>query len=355
MRNSESKRTIHSKLLGGVLASFLALTVLAGCSESESDLRSDGLTGPDGDAQFDASLAPPTMNELASVLSLTEAEADGLSPLLASWRANRASWNEAIHAEHEGTGATVGQSPMMTFLAEGSRILSRENFVQMVEFLAARQQLQRESRMEARKFGGRGRSGRLHEGGGKHGHGGDLDLTEDQRTALGELRRVYHEEMKTLHSALREDKISPENFRDSYRTLLEKLDAETRVAIGAEAFEKLKAHKLERRVMRAERQLERMSDHSGRRVEFLTQVLSLSESQTTELTAIFAGAHEDRAQVLQQVIDGTIDRPDVMYARIIGRQESDAAVSGVLTPDQLEIYEALKKLHRGSRGRHHAA
>ena len=77
--------------------------------------------------------------------------------------------------------------------------------------------------------------------------------------------------------------------------------------------------------------------------------------QAVELAGIFAEAGESHAIVLQQIIDGSIDRADASYARVISRREKDSAVREALTTDQLEIYDALVKLHHGGMHGHRPA
>jgi hypothetical protein len=94
------------------------------------------------------------------------------------------------------------------------------------------------------------------------------------------------------------------------------------------------------------------------RLDFLVKVLGLDGAQRAEVETILSHAHEQVKALLESIKSGSVDREAAREARPQIHKEVDAAIRDVLTPEQLELWEALGELHPtdhrfGPHGRRH--
>jgi hypothetical protein len=81
-------------------------------------------------------------------------------------------------------------------------------------------------------------------------------------------------------------------------------------------------------------------------------VLGLSDDQSAQVTSILEASVAQRRAVLEALAAGTIEIEDALYQGYVIAQDTDAAIRAVLTPDQVTVFDALKKLLPGHRGPH---
>jgi protein CpxP len=86
-------------------------------------------------------------------------------------------------------------------------------------------------------------------------------------------------------------------------------------------------------------------DRTQRRVEMMKERLNLTDDQARQLQQIFQESHQ-QWQAERQAGQGKPDK-EAMRARHEKMQEQ---IKSVLTPEQMEKWEAMRKEHRGGRG-----
>lgn len=94
-------------------------------------------------------------------------------------------------------------------------------------------------------------------------------------------------------------------------------------------------------------QQQRMQMSPEQRTQRLKDSLALTDSQAVQILAIFRES-EDKRSELFDVNSG--DREAMREAMRILARETDAKIEAILTPEQHEKYQVLKKLWQGRRG-----
>ncbi|MFC1572719.1 Spy/CpxP family protein refolding chaperone [Candidatus Eisenbacteria bacterium] len=387
-RNGRRSRLVlrwMSTLSTVALGAFVSvLTLTAGCSESE-DTQVQSLISPQTSANTETSslmMGPPTLAEIADEVSLRADQETKMAAALESWR-TAAESRAAIAGEERRSGrpggrrdgsqrggpahghgphgrfqpAGGGERPLFTFIEVSADILDTDQFVNLLRYLGERQEAHQEMCAE-RRSEYRGRRGMDHGGAGHAGMdrgprfdelADELGLTEEQRAAIQEARTEMREARKALHDEFAGGEFTDE-LRDRMKEIREQFQAKLESILTAEQLAQLEELRNERRVERWEERLASFDERDGRHVEFLTTVLDLTDTQVEQLTAITENAHARARAILEGLIAGSITMEDAHTQRAAIHEETEAAIRAILTPEQIEIFDALRNLRSHRHG-----
>ncbi|MBD3298723.1 MAG: hypothetical protein GF341_08720 [candidate division Zixibacteria bacterium] len=361
MRTSSLTPRRRTRMIGSIMILGVALFAfgLAGCQSGDTSTQGSNLTASTDDGTF---IEPITLSAVQAKMALNSDQESQMQSALDRYNraveSRRAQRQQAREDGERGfRGRPAGERPLHTLLKESADILDADQMVALLEVIGEQIQTRREQAREQRANRADGRRG----GRGFRGHQGpgqemfaDLDLTEDQRTQLAELRDEHREAMQTL----REQHGGERGFgrSDEAVALREQMHDDVEAILTPEQLEQLDANRIERREDRRERRQEGMIERQEARVELLTAVLDLSEAQASQLETILATTH-DRMQELHESIGD--DRPDrdVMREQIEQiREETHDAIVALLNDEQKAVFEAMTDLlpsgPHGRRGPH---
>jgi chromosome segregation ATPase len=232
----------------------------------------------------------------------------------------------------------------------------------MLEFLTERMEVHRSATAEFRGDGPHaGKAGGRRPGGFHGGRGGpgdalgvrieklieELDLSEEQgsqiRDALQEMRKA----MQALRSQYSPVEGAREGLREKVEEIREQFAAKLKAILDAEQLERLEELRAERRSDIAEKREINQQQRIERRVDFLTKVLDMNDSQKQEVSGFLTDAAEQARALYQKERNEEISREDLRDELHSIQEGSMAAIRGVLTPGQAEVFDALKELVPG--------
>jgi Spy/CpxP family protein refolding chaperone len=346
------------------LVGISAVAVLTlGCQGSggdsgTGDLSSSMALNSEGNAASQE-MAPLTIAELQERLDLTPSQLEAMEDVLNRFNAAIQSRREQRQQGspdrprrgHRGDERheEKGEPPLHGLLEESARILTPDQFAELVGVLNEHRQSHRESQR-----------GMGHEFGGRFGRGlisllmEEFDLTEEQQAQIQEAFETQREAMQALHSQHSQDGGDREATRRALRELHGDLMNQLSEILGPEDFSRFKeltnAHRKQRREGHgADRDL----GHQ-RHIEFLSGVLSLSESQRSQLEALMSALQQRRQSLHDPHGDDWVPDEDALSEMSRIRQETEMAIRGLLSADQVILFDALQTLHsRGGHRRHH--
>ena len=171
-----------------------------------------------------------------------------------------------------------------------------------------------------------------------------LHLTPEQRARLGEELRSHRDELRDLRAAVQAGKFDSADARVQARDIRTDLEREVKRILTPQQFDQMQKIRQERMKHRIDRRLENLGRESGRRIEFLTRVLGLSDSQASQIKEIAQSSLSDRRHVLEQLRDGKIEDAQAADQMRQIREQEISRVRELLNPDQKERFEALRKL-----------
>ena len=214
---------------------------------------------------------------------------------------------------------------MLAFLEAVVPVLDADQVATLAEELEA----QCNERPQVYRGGRGGGQGRGPHGRGPHGRGPgmflgrilhDLDgVTDEQAGQITEALDGNRQEFFDLRRAFAKGTISAEELRDGAKALRESVERALQSVLSDDQYSALEAALAEHRAEIATRRLENLEQGVARRLEFLTKVLALTDGQ-----------------------------PAAVYAVL---DESVVALRALLTPEQAEIFDSLRNLLPGHRGR----
>jgi Spy/CpxP family protein refolding chaperone len=380
MESKKSRRNVimSSALTYVAVAGLLLVSVFGGgCQDSAGDYQSSSPISPIAEAASDVMV--PTLADIEAVIDLAPEQREAFEACLARWRdavaermANRGHGMGngpcgGVHGRWQGSGdgecdPEERARPVLGFLEEASDILDTGQFVALLQFLGDRMEAHRSAMGEAggRALGdgemrghGAGRFGRKGEGpgmaGGERMEGllEELDLSEEQKSQIGDARERMREAIGELRSQFTPGESDREELRDKMQALRDRFEEELRNILTAEQYSRLEELRAERRSEMEEKREERGRQMRERLVEFLTEVLDLSGTQSQQVSAILADAGEQTSQLHEKARTGEISREDARSELDRIRDETTEAMKQLLTPEQAEIFEALKDLIPG--------
>jgi len=350
---------------------------MMGCTGAESDTGSTVLgsavasnTGESGRP------TPPTFAEIQDQVTLNQDQVEPLetaySVLVAQMQARHESrqtqGGKGKHGRRSGgepTGEVAdAEKPMQTFLLAGADILTPDQFVALVDFLADYREAQREAMAEVRetrfaerggKMQGEGRGGRGGFGGrGQQGKGfiDELNLTEDQQTTLKEAREQNREAIQALIEAAGGRGQIDEATRDQIKELREQMKETMNSILTAEQLAQLEELRETRQAERAAERETRFAEKSEARIDFLGQLLELDATQKQQILDIKTETHDQVKTLRENAREQDTPREEVreqVKQLMVGAKET---IKALLDADQAAMFEALSNLksHRGGPG-----
>ncbi|MFC1475392.1 hypothetical protein ACFLQW_00135 [Candidatus Zixiibacteriota bacterium] len=386
------KPRLHGKrqrYLAGIMgAGIIALSsMFLGCqgADSESGPGTLGLTAP-ATTEAAAGFTPPTLGELLAEVELTTEQLQPMETALDNWTTAVQSRRETRQSEgrrgkrggnrqSRGSGSECGprfggrgagvlgeqEPPMRTFLAESAEILEPEQFSALATFLAERREAHREAIAGNRPgrsegFRGRGGPGRLFHGQKQGGLIDNLDLTEEQQTTLREAREQMRDTMRSLVGESGGRGRMDETTREQIRQLREQMKGRMESILTPEQLAQLEELRDERRAERQDKREVNFAQRLDRRVEFLSKVLDLDETQQQQISDILTENHEQVQTLHQNAREQDLPVADLREEIEKIREEADTAIRELLTAEQAAMFDALRSLmprHRGpGRGFH---
>ena len=339
----------------------------AGCDQDEATGgSSDAISAPTGagdggDAAFPGPFADLTLAAIDEAVGL---RADQREPMRIALDKARTSHTERLGRRGEGrrggpargdkSGMTHGPGPMIEFLEESAEILDGPQFASLAGLLAGRVRDWAPGAGKGPRHGRGGPDGRAGPGGifGALGErlADELDLSAEQKEKVRAVFESHREEMRAIREEARAGGPDRQDVRDRMRAIRETLREELRAVLTEEQWarwEEIRAEKIGERI---EGRLERMEEQLTRRADFLVKVLDLTADQAERLQEMILGTIPARRAVLESVRPGE-GGPHETFDAIREIEEALAAeISSLLTPEQREIWEALRDLIPG-RGR----
>jgi hypothetical protein len=341
MKSKRASKGIRGATLGTI---GLALVLAgSGCLESSTELET---------AASPTSL--PTIDTFRASVEMSDAQASKLAPVVERWH----------QAEASRGVLAPGVSPVMEFLAESSGVLGREQLIGVIRVVReqAAQRFadgERPQRFQGRRGphgpgDGMGRRDRMGPRGGmgEHGPFAELGLSDEQKETLQNEREAFHGTLKDLHEQRDNGSLTQEEFEQAVRDARDVHREAVQAILTEEQLAQLEAFQLERLVARIERQIERHDDGSERRLELLTQILSLEPAQVEAIREIQAAVVPQLETILAGLKDESLSVEDARSALKDLREATHAAVVAELTEEQAALLEELKSMRhwRGRRG-----
>jgi hypothetical protein len=341
-----------------VAGAFLTSTLLSGClsdrsSQPEGGLGASGAGGESWVEAWDSTYTPslPTLSELEAALGLTPEQSAVLAPALERWRDDVNECRESIRRRQggprhgrEGSGGHglpggFGdfEPPVLAFLEAVVPVLEPAQITALVDQLPMRRGMDQP------------RPGRGPHGPGRGHHGmfmmrvlRQLDLNPEQRLAVMERVRDSRQQYHDLRTAFHDGTVTAEEIRDGAKEIRLALEEDLRSILDEEQFTRYQELLGEARAKIADRMLERLPEGIERRAKFLTRILTLTDEQILQVRAALEEAASRREAILIALRDGKIEIEDALYEGYLIEQDTKEAIRALLTPEQLEIFDALR-------------
>jgi len=345
-------------LMGIAAAGLIAISALAiGCSgtDSDADSTSLGLTSPEA-TEATTRPAPPTLGELLAKVDLTPSQMQPMEDALARWTAagqarmeqRRTNRDRGSRGDREKAGRFVDhERPLLGFLEESAQILKPDQFADLTEFLADRRAAHQEARIAHR--GDRARKFRDHM---FERLGDELNLSEDQQAAIRDIRQQSREAMRALRAEFEADNQDTDALREKAKEIRAQSKEQIESILTPEQLTRMKELREQRRSAMAERRQANLGQRIERHTEFLARILNLSDAQKQQISEILTTTREQR-----KTLHEGIRNEDIAFKGGRGegsriKEETNTAIKDMLTPEQTEMFDALKKLfpdHRRAR------
>lgn len=367
----DNKQRYHYGIMGAGI--FILLAFLVGCQGADSDPKSSalGLTSPDA-SEAASTFAPPTLGELLSRVELAGEQLQPMETALERWSVVVQARHETVRTEGRrgkrgdprrggrGYGTQGGQQPpLQTFLMECAEFLEPEQLVTLVELLAERRDGHRKAFAGRRPDRPRGRHdgkrGEQFEGRRPNRVIDELDLTEQQQTALQEARDQSRAAIQALIEGSGGRGQVDEATREKTREIRQQMKSKLENILTPEQLSQLEGLRDERRAEMTEQREDNFTQMLERRVEILSQVLKLNETQRQQIVEILTRSHEQLHALRQNARVEDKSFADIRAEAERIRQESTAAIKEQLTAEQAAVFEALQTLlpRRGGPQREH--
>lgn len=170
-----------------------------------------------------------------------------------------------------------------------------------------------------------------------------LDLEDDQVLAVREILEDASAQARSLRSAQRSER------RDAMAGLRSRTDAALAEVLTPVQMAELEAQ----RAARGDARREAMSERAEARFERLAGELELADGQREAVRSILEDARATGRDTMEAVRAGEVDPEDARASMDAMRERTRSELASVLTPAQLERFEAIAETHgpRGRRGR----
>lgn len=291
----------------------------------------------------------PTLDELQSVLDLTSAQSTAMETALILWEtamterreARQQARDEGQRRWERGTGEWSGrESPFSAFVEVSSDILTTDQFVALIEFLAE----WRDTRPERKGTFAQRRKGQP----GKQRadfverFGDALELTDAQRAEIEAIIGAYRDTMRELRSGT--DSSDRDSFREQLAGMRAAMQEEIEAVLDAGQLARLEELRDERRETRREQHAEWAQLRLERQVEFLTRVLNLDDAQQAQFSDILTASQAQRQELRSTARDNGTPHEDIRAEAERIREETQSALRELLTADQVTLYDAIRTL-----------
>lgn len=344
-------RRLHRISTALALSAVFAL----GACESEDDVAAPVL---DEGAMLTAGVALPDAATLTEKLGTDEKQSQELTSALSKWQ------DAAVSAERTPAGRP---GPLMGFLVEASTFLDHEQKVKLVHVLADQREQWREQRADRRQ--GRRGSARHQRRGMREdallgGFADELNLDDEQKAQLEQLRADMREQMQSLRGDRPRRGGPDEPMREKVSALREEHREQVASILSAEQQTQLQELREERRGERQGAYESRRAAQAGQRLESLAVVLDLSqdqleqirdiqEAQRAKIDEIREGFRAEAQQRARPHSRETRESHRALFETI--REDGQKQVRALLSEEQQELFDALEML-RGegpAHGGHH--
>jgi len=179
----------------------------------------------------------------------------------------------------------------------------------------------------------------------------ELDgVTDEQREQIHEALAGKRQEFFELRQAFAEGTLSAEELHDRAKALRESIESALQSILTGEQYEALEALVAEHRAELAQSRLDRLEEGVARRLDFLSNVLTLTDDQRAQVSAILEQSVAARRTVLEALRDGTIEIEDALYEGYVIAQDTADAIRALLNPEQQVIFDSLRRVLPGHRG-----
>jgi Spy/CpxP family protein refolding chaperone len=174
----------------------------------------------------------------------------------------------------------------------------------------------------------------------------ELGLSEAQQAQLQAALDAHREAMDALH-----EECAGNADRDACREKAQQLREELRTTLAgiltAEQTARLAEIRSERRAEMEERHDANVEQRTERHIGFLVSVLNLDEAQQQQLRAVLDSAREQHDRIREDLRNDQID-PEEAAARMEEiRNQTQASIREILTPDQQVLFDGLAELCPG--------
>lgn len=361
--------------VGAALALVLASNGCGSEATADPPMAASVTTGTAG-----AMVAPPTLSDLQGALGLNDEQAQVVGEALSRWQEQARTRSGARHRMRDGSqyagpvqrpqqGMAGHRPPMMGFLADCSATLDANQFRSLCGILARRQDQQRDRMRRMRQDrlqDGTGdrqmRRDRVHRGdrlqnrdragrGSGPGMMADLNLTAEQRQQVRTAMRTAQTTVHDLVESHAEGNATAEAVRDGALAAQNQLRTALQSALDTQQMTDFSSALSDGASRVATRRLERLQNANGadRRVEFLTRVLQLDDSQKEAVKSVLDAARSDQRTFLEGIRDGKIQYADALYQGIQLHDRIHDGIRDRLREDQQDRLDALKQLRNGPR------
>ncbi len=222
--------------------------------------------------------------------------------------------------------------PMIGFLEKASPILSADQFVTLVDFLADRRTEMRPG-AEALPAPLEGPFGLW--------AARRLELTESQQEQLKPLLATFGEGMRRIRADSEAGTATPEQARDRAKDLRRSLEQGAQRILTPEQWREVKEFRETSRDRASTRRLDGQARHVDHITGIYLRVLGLDETKATRVREIMAATIPERRVVAERQVQGILEPEDFAYELQAIEKNAARQVREVLTPDQAKRLDAL--------------
>ena len=351
---TDSKRRGRRGLVAIGLAVLMTASGLTiGCQSGENnsgtgDFSLSSKSPSDQDESLPGMMLP-TLDELQSVLELTSAQSTAMETALILWEtamterreARQQARDEGQRQGERGTGEWSGrESPFLAFVEVSADILTTDQFVALIEFLAE----WRDTRPERQRAFGQRRKGQPgeHRADFVERFGDALELTDTQREEIEAIIGAYRDAMRELRSGT--DSSDRDSFREQLAGMREAMQEEIEAVLDAGQLARLEELRDERHKVRRERHAEWAELRLARHIDFLARVLDLDDAQQVQFSDILTASQAQRQELRSTARENGTPHEDVRAEAERIREETQSALRELLTADQATLYDAIRTL-----------
>lgn len=313
-------------------AAALLVVAMAGCQDSGVSRQG---TAPQSEAAIVPELELLSLTEVQGKIALNADQTTRMTAALDRWRQS-AEMHVLDRAMGKGRGPWLdgsGEPPVHEFLKESATFLRTEDMVTLVGLVAEKRQAGfrqfKANRDQTRKGEGLRRAGKGR-GEARNPHWEDLNLTEEQKQALADLRAELRDQFPPGERRV--------NVREAIHERMKEL-------LTGEQMATLESRRTERRAEMAERMREHFAQAADRRIDFLATVLKLTEDQKSRIEHIWQQRADEHESLRQSLADKSGERGARRDKMQSLHQETATAVREILTPEQARLFDALEELH----------